>query len=69
MKYIVYKITNKINEMIYVGCHTTTDINDSYMGSGVKIIKDIKKFGRENFTKDILFEFDMRIRYSRFITT
>ena len=44
--------------MIYVGCHVTTNIYDNYMGSGVRITKDIKKFGRENFTKEILFEFD-----------
>lgn len=42
MKYTVYKITNKINDKIYVGVHSTDNPNDSYMGSG-KIIKDAIK--------------------------
>ena len=57
-KYIIYKITNIINNNIYVGCHITENINDNYMGSGTNIIKDIKKYGRQNFKKDILFEFN-----------
>ena len=58
MKYTVYKITNKINDKIYVGVHSTDNPNDSYMGSG-KIIKDaIKKYGKNSFIKEILFVFD-----------
>ncbi|WCZ66380.1 homing endonuclease [Yersinia phage MHG19] len=57
MHYIIYKITNKINGKIYVGAHATVDVNDSYMGSGVNIIKSIKKYGKENFDKHILHNF------------
>lgn len=57
-KYLVYKIVNKINNNIYVGIHTTENINDSYMGSGTNIKKAIKQFGMENFEKIILYQFD-----------
>ena len=55
--YLIYKITNTINNMIYIGCHTTKKINDSYMGSGINIINAIKEFGKNNFTKEILYIF------------
>ncbi len=32
--YTIYKITNIINGMIYIGKHQTKDVNDGYMGSG-----------------------------------
>ncbi len=56
--YIIYEIRNLINNFIYIGAHTTENINDGYMGSGTNISKDIKKIGRSNFTKTILHIFD-----------
>jgi len=52
-QYYIYKITNKINNRIYIGSHYGT-IHDSYFGSGKAILKAIKKYGKENFKKDIL---------------
>lgn len=52
--YTVYKITNIINGKTYIGVHKTQNPNDSYMGSGIAIVSAIRKYGKQNFIKDIL---------------
>lgn len=52
MKY-VYITTNLINNKKYIGQHSG-EINDSYLGSGVHLLKAIKKYGKNNFKKEIL---------------
>ena len=54
MKHFFYKTTNNINGKYYIGKHSTTDINDSYLGSGLLLTKAISKYGRESFSRDIL---------------
>ena len=34
--------------------HSTEDINDGYLGSGKRIKAEVKKYGKENFVKEIL---------------
>ena len=49
---VIYKITNTINGKFYIGQDFYD--NPKYFGSGKLIIMAIKKYGIENFTKEIL---------------
>jgi len=51
---IIYKTTNKNNGKIYVGIDTKN--NPKYLGSGTILKHAIKKYGKENFYKEILDE-------------
>lgn len=53
--YYIYRITNLINSKTYIGQHIYRDINDSYMGSGTALRYAMKKYGKENFKKEILY--------------
>jgi len=55
-----YKITNNLNNHFYYGVHSTDDLNDGYMGSGTRLHYAYKKYGIENFTKEILKFFNTR---------
>lgn len=50
----IYKITNLVNGKMYIGQHVTDDLDDGYMGSGVVILRALKKYGRDNFRKEWL---------------
>jgi hypothetical protein len=52
--FFLYKTTNKINNKFYIGVHSTTDIDDGYLGSGILLLRSIKKYGSENFERKIL---------------
>jgi len=50
----IYKTTNLINKKIYIGRYSGQ--RSSYLGSGKLIKKAIKKYGKENFCREILEE-------------
>jgi group I intron endonuclease len=51
---IIYKTTNLINGKIYVGKDSNN--NPKYLGSGKYLNNSIKKYGKENFVKEIICE-------------
>lgn len=53
--WFIYETTNLINGKSYVGQHKGSP-SDGYLGSGVALKAAIKKYGRENFERQILEE-------------
>ena len=59
----IYKTTNLINGKMYIGSSKKNPKDNwSYYGSGRNIVNAIKKYGKENFTKEILVESNDNIR-------
>jgi group I intron endonuclease len=52
----VYIIINNINGKKYVGSSRKSQIDENYYGSGKLIKNALKKYGKENFTRDILWQ-------------
>lgn len=50
----IYKTTNSLNGMYYIGMHRTDDINGGYLGSGRQLLKAFIEQGKDTFTKEIL---------------
>lgn len=52
-QHYIYITTNLINGKQYIGQHFG-EIDDAYIGSGSALKRAIEKYGKENFTKEIL---------------
>lgn len=70
-KGIIYKITNKVNNKVYVGC-TITTLEDRYKGHlyrcfnknyDCKLYNSMRKYGKENFKIDVLEECNIESIY------
>jgi len=50
----IYKTTNTKNGKFYIGMHSTNNLDDGYLGGGVKLRNSIRKHGKENHVREIL---------------
>jgi hypothetical protein len=50
----IYKTTCNVTGKWYVGMHSTSNENDGYMGSGLRLRRSIRKYGAENHIKEII---------------
>ena len=57
-KFIIYKTTNLVNGMWYIGMRKLRSKNDGYLGSGKRFKYAKKKYGKHNFKREILYAFD-----------
>jgi len=58
--HFLYKTTNLLNGNFYIGVHSTYNIDDGYLGSGLRIRRSIRKYGAKYFKREILEFFDNR---------
>jgi len=58
--HFLYKSTNTLNGNYYIGIHSTNKIDDSYIGSGTRFRKEVGKYGKQNFKREILDFFNSR---------
>lgn len=58
--HFIYKTTCLITNRYYVGMHSTSKLDDGYMGSGKRLRYSIRKYGVENHKREVLMFFDNR---------
>lgn len=56
----IYKTTCNVTGRWYIGMHSTSKLDDGYMGSGKRLRHSIRKYGVDNHTKEILEYCDSR---------
>jgi group I intron endonuclease len=58
--WILYQTTNNVNGKVYIGVHRlqNTSYSKNYLGSGKGLKQSIKKYGKENFSRTTLAEFN-----------
>ena len=50
----IYKTTCLKTGRYYIGMHSTSNLDDTYLGSGTRLWKSIKKHGKDNHKREIL---------------
>jgi len=59
MPFYIYKTTNKINQKYYIG--VSNGNKSHYLGSGTALLKAIKLYGKENFQKEIIEQYNTEL--------
>ena len=52
--YFIYKTTHKKSGRYYIGKHKTSNLDDGYLGSGTVLQQAFKKYGKDEFVREIL---------------
>lgn len=50
----IYKTTNLIDNKVYIGQHRSDKFDTEYYGSGIHIVRAVKRFGIKNFKTEII---------------
>ncbi len=52
--HFIYRTTHIPTGQFYVGMHSTNNMDDGYIGSGTWIQRSMKKYGRDQFHREII---------------
>lgn len=52
--YIVYRAINVLTLEYYIGVHLARVEQDDYLGSGLRLKRSVKKYGKRNFIRETL---------------
>lgn len=52
--HVIYKTTCTVTGRWYIGMHSTNDLNDGYKGSGTRLARSMKKYGKDAHICEIL---------------
>ena len=58
--HFIYKTTNILNGKYYYGLHSTSNLDDGYLGSGRRLKYSLNKYGKENHKREIIEYCDTR---------
>lgn len=56
----LYRTTCTVTGNYYIGVHSTDNLEDGYLGSGLRLKRSVQKHGIENHTKEFLEFFECR---------
>ena len=59
--HFLYKTVNQVTNKYYIGVHSTNQLDDGYLGSGVVIKRSIAKYGASSHTREYIGFFDTRV--------